>query len=430
MSVAISRKRWHSASSGALKSVEPQRCVPRPIAETATSELPRRTCLIPPSSRTTSLVAGGPPSPRGPEAPAGQGSQAGRLAWIARRRLTETGRTRAEYSLEASTPRVTAIAKMSRRTQAAIAAPSAAIMLSAFLPVLAHSRHALFRAPHGRQAAHLMSSQAGPSRLSLTTNAASAERLADPSAVFVVSGGSRGIGLQFCTALLARSKGTVVALCRQPERAEAVARLREQYAGRLHAVGVDLTDEQSIAGAAGAIGALTSRVDMLVNCAGILHDNSPATMPERSIASCNAEWMHRVYALNAVAPVLLTGALAPLLGAKPSERARIVANLSARVGSVSDNGLGGWWGYRMSKAALNMATRNMAIELKRRRVLAIALHPGTTDTGLSAPFQKNVKPEKLFSTEYSVDCMLKIVESIEDEHSGHLYAWDGQRIPF
>lgn len=293
---------------------------------------------------------------------------------------------------------------------------------------LAHSR--AVRMPRGRLLAHQMSSQAAPSRLTLTPNPASVERLADPEAVFVVSGGSKGIGLQFCTTLLNRSQGTVIALSRQPERSERLCALHEQYGPRLHSIGVDLTNQQSISGAAAAIGALTKRIDMLINCAGILHNNSPDQMPERSITACNAEWMHRVYALNAVAPVLLTGALTPLLSAKPSERARIVANLSARVGSVSDNGLGGWWGYRMSKAALNMATRNMAIELKRKRVLAVALHPGTTATGLSEPFQKGVKPEKLFTTEFSVGCMLKIIESLEDEHSGYLYAWDGELIPF
>ncbi|KAJ1624217.1 hypothetical protein T492DRAFT_844939 [Pavlovales sp. CCMP2436] len=91
------------------------------------------------------------------------------------------------------------------------------------------------------------------------------------------------------------------------------------------------------------------------------------------------------------------------------------------------------WGYlqlRIPKAALNMATRNIRLELKRKRCLAIALHSGTTDTGISKPFQKGVKPEKLFLTEFSVDQMLKTINSAEEEHSGHLFAWDGQLIPF
>ena len=100
------------------------------------------------------------------------------------------------------------------------------------------------------------------------------------------------------------------------------------------------------------------------------------------------------------------------------------------MGSISDNRLGGWWAYRMSKAALNMATVNMAIELKRKGVIAVALHPGTTDTGLSEPFQKNVKPEKLFTVEYSTDSMLDVLEGLSLEDSGRFFAFDGKPIEF
>jgi NAD(P)-dependent dehydrogenase (short-subunit alcohol dehydrogenase family) len=108
----------------------------------------------------------------------------------------------------------------------------------------------------------------------------------------------------------------------------------------------------------------------------------------------------------------------------------IVANLSARVGSVSDNRLGGWWSYRMSKAALNMATVNMALELRRRDVYAVSLHPGTTDTGLSVPFQQNVKPEKLFTTEYSTGAMLDVLDKLTPEDTGGFFAFDGSKIEF
>ena len=88
-------------------------------------------------------------------------------------------------------------------------------------------------------------------------------------------------------------------------------------------------------------------------------------------------------------PVLTTQAIQPLLS-----KGAVIASLSARVGSIGDNRMGGWWSYRMSKSALNMATKNMANEMRRDQVIAVALHPGTTATGLSAPFQKNVRPEK------------------------------------
>ena len=112
----------------------------------------------------------------------------------------------------------------------------------------------------------------------------------------------------------------------------------------------------------------------------------------------------------------------------PPRPPSVVASVSARVGSISDNGTGGWYSYRMSKAALNMATVNIALELKRSSVWCIALHPGTTDTDLSKPFQKNIKPEKLFTTEFSVGKMLSIIEAMESHHTGNFYAWDGQRI--
>merc|ERR1719482_380017 len=130
--------------------------------------------------------------------------------------------------------------------------------------------------------------------------------------------------------------------------------------------------------------------------------------------------MARVYALNAIGPVLMTQALAPQLA-----RRAVVSNLSARVGSISDNGLGGWWSYRMSKAALNMATVNMANELRRRDVYAVALHPGTTDTDLSVPFQANVKPEKLFTVKYTVDSLLAVLDGLQPEDSGGFFAFDG-----
>ena len=108
----------------------------------------------------------------------------------------------------------------------------------------------------------------------------------------------------------------------------------------------------------------------------------------------------------------------------------IIANLSARVGSISDNNLGGWYSYRMSKAALNQATRTMSNELKRQNVWCISLHPGTTDTDLSKPFQANVAKDRLFPVEFTVDHLLKVIESMDDTNSGGLYDWAGKAIPF
>ena len=108
----------------------------------------------------------------------------------------------------------------------------------------------------------------------------------------------------------------------------------------------------------------------------------------------------------------------------------VIGNLSARVGSISDNRLGGWWSYRMSKAALNQATRNIANEMRRRKVIAVSLHPGTTDTGLSEPFQKNVRPEKLFTPAYTAGALLDVLETLTMEDSGRFFAYDRSPIDF
>ena len=105
-----------------------------------------------------------------------------------------------------------------------------------------------------------------------------------------------------------------------------------------------------------------------------------------------------------------------------------VCNISARVGRIGDNKLGGWLSYRTSKAALNMFTRTLALEVKRKGVLALSLHPGTVDTDLSKPFQKNVKKNKLQTTEEAVTSMLSVILNIKPEDSGGFFAYDGSRI--
>jgi NAD(P)-dependent dehydrogenase (short-subunit alcohol dehydrogenase family) len=119
--------------------------------------------------------------------------------------------------------------------------------------------------------------------------------------------------------------------------------------------------------------------------------------------------------------------LLPLL---PAEGKSAFAALSARVGSIGDNHLGGWHAYRASKAALNMLLRNLAIELGRRKpeALCVGLHPGTVDTPLSAPFQGNVAEGKLFTPAFAAGRLLAVLEALRPEDSGQVFAWDGQRV--
>ena len=184
----------------------------------------------------------------------------------------------------------------------------------------------------------------------------------------------------------------------------------------------DLTNPASLEAAAEAIGA----TDLVIIATGVLHDETLA--PEKSMRALNPAQMNLAFAINAAGPAQIARLLLP---AMPRDRRTLFAALSARVGSISDNRLGGWHSYRASKAALNMILRNLAVELGRTHPQAVVagLHPGTVDTGLSAPFQKGVKPEKLFTADHSAERLLAVVDGLTPADSGGVYAWDGARIP-
>lgn len=187
--------------------------------------------------------------------------------------------------------------------------------------------------------------------------------------------------------------------------------------------GFDLEDEASIAAAA-AEGAKGPAPTLVFVATGVLHHGQT---PERSYRSLTPEHMMRDFRINAVGPALVAKHFLPLL---PRDRRVVFAALSARVGSISDNRLGGWHAYRASKAALNMTLKNLAIEMARTHPLAViaGLHPGTVGTDLSAPFQKGVPPEKLFDARYSADRLLSVIEALNPAASGHVFAWDGRPI--
>lgn len=189
----------------------------------------------------------------------------------------------------------------------------------------------------------------------------------------------------------------------------------------------DLTDEASIANVAmlaGHDGAL----DLVFVATGVLH-RSEGLNPEKSWRELDAATMADVFAINTIGPALIAKHLMPLLH---RDRRVVFAALSARVGSIADNGLGGWHSYRASKAALNMLMKNFASELSRRNPLAIvaSLHPGTVATPLSEPFQRGVEAARLFTPERSAAALLDVVERLSPADSGGLFAWDGTRIPF
>jgi NAD(P)-dependent dehydrogenase (short-subunit alcohol dehydrogenase family) len=251
-----------------------------------------------------------------------------------------------------------------------------------------------------------------------------------PGGNVLIQGASRGIGLEFMRQCLAESRvGHVVATCRSPARAADLATLAANAGSRLSVLPLDVTDEASIAAAAAATARTVSRLHLVVNCTGVLHDATCGMRPEKRLADVRPESLARSFAVNAVGPLLVARHFEPLL--KHADRA-VFASLSARVGSIEDNRLGGWYAYRASKAAQNMYTRTLAIEWARSHgnVVCVALHPGTTDTDLSRPFQGNVPEGKLFGVERTVSQLLQVIDRLQPTDTGQFFGWDGERIPW
>ena len=148
--------------------------------------------------------------------------------------------------------------------------------------------------------------------------------------------------------------------------------------------------------------------------------------PEKSLRELDPEWMLENYRINAVGPALVAKHFLPLM---PRNQRTVFAVLSARVGSISDNKLGGWYSYRASKAALNMLIRNLSIEWQRKSAdaIIIGLHPGTVETGLSAPFKGNPATER-FTPAKAAEQLLNVLDRLNPAQSGQVFAFDGELI--
>ena len=244
----------------------------------------------------------------------------------------------------------------------------------------------------------------------------------------LVVGASQGIGLGFVKQLLAnQAMAKIFATYRHPESATELLTLAQQYPDRLHCLVVDITKEQDIADSAKKISTEIEKLHFVINCVGILHEGE--LQPEKSLRQIEPDRLLYYFQVNSIGGVLLAKHLMPLFR---HQEHSIFANISAKIGSIGDNRLGGWYGYRASKAALNMFVRTTAIEYSRRcpRTIVVTLHPGTTDTNLSLPFQKNVPPEKLFSVERTVTQLLAVIDGLEIKDSGHFFSWDGSSLPW
>lgn len=232
-----------------------------------------------------------------------------------------------------------------------------------------------------------------------------------------VLGAGGGIGAALVDRLAAAGCETVYAGARAPM----VGALPNVRSFR-----VDLLDEASLAEAAEQIAA-DGPLDLAIVATGMLHREG--VLPEKSARQIDAAAMQEVFAVNSIGPALAARYFLPLLA---RDRRAAIAFLSVRVGSIGDNRLGGWHSYRASKAALNALVRCFAIELagRNREAIAVALHPGTVDTKLSKPFQRNVPAAGLFQPEDAARHLLRVIERLTPAESGGFFAWDGSRIEY
>lgn len=187
---------------------------------------------------------------------------------------------------------------------------------------------------------------------------------------------------------------------------------------------IDLEEDASIAAAAAAL-ADRAPFDLILIATGILHGDG--VTPEKSWRQIDGAALDRLFRVNATGPALVMRHFLPLLA---RDRRGVMAALSARVGSIGDNRLGGWVGYRSAKAALNQIIRTLSIELGRTHpdAILVGLHPGTVDTALSTPFQRSVPADRLFTSDHSATRLLDVLDGLTPADSGWCFDHAGERI--
>lgn len=234
----------------------------------------------------------------------------------------------------------------------------------------------------------------------------------------VVVGASGGIGRAFVEALAAMD---------DVKKISALSRRAAVFDDpKITCGAIDITDEASIQAASEAVKG--DAPSLVLVASGLLHDED-GLQPEKTWWQLDMDAMAKVFTANAFGPAIVAKHFLPLM---PRKGKSVFGALSARVGSISDNGIGGWYSYRASKAALNMMLRTASIEHARRwkEGVIIGIHPGTVDTDLSEPFQGNVASQKLFTPAHSAAQMLHVVSSVTPQQSGQVFDYAGKTIPF
>lgn len=243
----------------------------------------------------------------------------------------------------------------------------------------------------------------------------------------VIAGVSGAIGGALAARLIAQDPQVrVIGLCRDPDAAPDILRSHKPSS----VLAWDALSSASPTAVAEALEPLLSRqegVDTFIYAAGLLH--GPGMFPEKRLEDLNAETMARAFAVNTTGFGLLMQALLPWFRHREFKR---VAAISAKVGSITDNGFGGWYAYRSSKAALNMLVRNLSIELPRRckPIACVSLHPGTTESALSEPFSQSLAKLNVHTASDTAVNLLNVISNVEEENNGQFLSWDGSTLPW
>jgi NAD(P)-dependent dehydrogenase (short-subunit alcohol dehydrogenase family) len=243
-----------------------------------------------------------------------------------------------------------------------------------------------------------------------------ASKLEAPISAIIV-GASGGLGNAFVRALLEEpSTQTVMAIARREV---------EWDDSRVVGVPMDIEDEASIERAAKLCAPL-GPFNLLINAVGLLHGPNGAR-PEKGLRDLSAARLAKLMAVNAIGPALV---MKHFTGLMERDTPAIMASLSARVGSISDNQLGGWYGYRAAKAALHQFVRTSAVELaiKRPKLTCVALHPGTVRTDMSQPFLASYTANEIFAPDFAANSLLDVLADLTPANTGRVFAWDGQEI--
>ena len=235
----------------------------------------------------------------------------------------------------------------------------------------------------------------------------------------IIIGSSGAIGSSFLKHYAEEDKNnTIYAL----SRSEAAS-----PSSNIHNVSIDIESDSSISNAS-SICSEAGPFDIIIVTTGMLSDENIS--PEKSLRHLNKESLSKIFSVNTLGPALIAKYFIPLL---KKDAPSFLGFLSARVGSISDNRIGGWYSYRASKAALNMFTKNLAIEMKRSTNspnICVSLHPGTVSTDLSDPFTRNISENKIFTPEESAKQLIDIIYNLTPSDSGKFFDWSKKEIPW